>query len=284
MDIFRFLNSVPLMKQASARSCTTAYCAHQAGRELTDMTTLRPAATTVESLVADLLTQPWLIDLFGELTERQKASTAATEQPRARTPPPRVFWPFHSPQFPLMVTEAHGSASRRRRRTPTDRHLRLRRAGAAHGHSSQPVVDFVRDHSRPPPATATAPRSRPNSSTCWVSSCRTARSSRSSTRAPTRPRPPSELARAHTGRRMVAKFEGALHGVHDLGMHTTAFWYHGHPTQLLPRQRADGGIERQSALTRVPACRAARPAGAAQRPGVRAVELIERHKTSWPAC
>ncbi|MFI6876078.1 aminotransferase class III-fold pyridoxal phosphate-dependent enzyme [Streptomyces sp. NPDC050400] len=241
------------------------------------MTTSAPAATTVESLVADLLTQPWLIDLFSELTERQKASTAATEQLRAKDAATHVFWPFHSPQFPLMVTEAHGSRILDADgNTYTDCHLGFG-AQALHGHSPQPVVDFVRDH-----LTTTT-----GNGYCtpieaqlvdllgeFVPHCEKFAFLNSGTDATAAA---IRLARAHTGRRMVAKFEGSLHGVHDLGMHNTAFWYHGHPTQPFPGNAPDGGIERQSALTGVPV---AEPRDLLVLPNdpVRAVELIERHK------
>ncbi|MFI7011999.1 aminotransferase class III-fold pyridoxal phosphate-dependent enzyme [Streptomyces sp. NPDC050145] len=241
------------------------------------MTTSAPAATPVESLVADLLTQPWLIDLFGELAERQKASAAATEQLRVKDAATHVFWPFHSPQFPLMVTEAHGSRIvDADGNTYTDCHLGFG-AQALHGHSPQPVVDFVRDH-----LTTTT-----GNGYCtpveaqlvdllgeFVPHCEKFAFLNSGTDATAAA---IRLARAHTGRRMVAKFEGSLHGVHDLGMHNTAFWYHGHPTQPFPGSTPDGGIERQSALTGVPVADA-RDLLVLPNDPVRAVELIERHK------
>ncbi|MFD6193057.1 aminotransferase class III-fold pyridoxal phosphate-dependent enzyme [Streptomyces sp. NPDC060275] len=241
------------------------------------MTTTASAATTVESLVADLLTQPWLIDLFGELTERQKASTATTEQLRSRDAASHVFWPFHSPQFPLVVTEAHGSRILDADgNTYTDCHLGFG-AQALHGHSPQPVVDFVRDH-----LTTTTGNGycTPVESQLvdllgeFVPHCEKFAFLNSGTDATAAA---IRLARAHTGRRMVAKFEGSLHGVHDLGMHNTAFWYHGHPTQPFPGNAPDGGIERQSALTGVPV---ADPRDLLVLPNdpVRAVALIERHK------
>jgi glutamate-1-semialdehyde 2,1-aminomutase len=48
------------------------------------------------------------------------------------------------------------------------------------------------------------------------------------------------MSRAYTGRRKVAKFEGSLHGVHDLAAHNMAFWYHGYPVAPFPPQDEHG--------------------------------------------
>ncbi|GGL05740.1 aminotransferase class III-fold pyridoxal phosphate-dependent enzyme [Streptomyces flaveus] len=241
------------------------------------MTTTAAPAAPIESLVADLLSQQWLIDLFTELAERQKGSAAATERLRARDAASHVFWPFHSPQFPLMVTEAHGSRILDvDGNTYTDCHLGFG-AQALHGHSPEPVVEFVREQL----ATTTGngyctpvEAQLVNLLGEFVPHCEKFAFLNSGTDATAAA---IRLARAHTGRRMVAKFEGSLHGVHDLGMHNTAFWYHGHPTTPFPGSAPDGGIERQSALTGVPT---ADPRDLLVLPNdpVRALELIERHK------
>ncbi|WP_285570892.1 aminotransferase class III-fold pyridoxal phosphate-dependent enzyme [Streptomyces sp. NBC_01463] len=241
------------------------------------MTTTAAEATSVESLVGDLLSQQWLIDLFTELTERQTRSVAATGRLREVDASTHVFWPFHSPQFPLVVTEAHGS-----RITDLDGndyidcHLGFG-AQALHGHSPEPVVEFVKEQLG---ATTGNGYCHPVEAQLvdllhefvpHVEKFAFLNSGTDATAAAIR------LARAHTGRRMVAKFEGSLHGVHDLGMHNTAFWYHGHPTQPFPGETPEGGIERQSALTGVPV---ADPRDLLVLPNdpVRALELIERHK------
>src|SRR5215475_15335996 len=63
---------------------------------------------SVQDLVADLLTQSWVIDLFTELSERQRQSIELSGQVRERAASNHVFLPFHAPQFPLVVTEASG--------------------------------------------------------------------------------------------------------------------------------------------------------------------------------
>jgi glutamate-1-semialdehyde 2,1-aminomutase len=238
-----------------------------------------PVAATdpaVEELVADLLTQPWLIELFTELTERQANSTAAVAALRGVGTSNHVLWPFHAPQFPLSVTEAHGS-----RITDADGHEYVDchlgfGAQALHGHSPEPVVAFVREqlgrttgngYFHPIEAELISLlREFVPQAEKWAF----LNSGTDATAAAIR------LARAHTGRRMVAKFEGALHGVHDLAAHNTAFWYHGHPAQPFPGIGADG-VERRPALTGVPV---ADPRDLLVLPNdpAKALELIERHK------
>lgn len=241
------------------------------------MTTTAAPTASVESLVAELLTQQWLIDLFSELAERQQASTAATEKLRARDAATHVFWPFHSPQFPLVVREAHGSRILDADgNTYVDCHLGFG-AQALHGHSPEPVVRYVTEQLA---ATTGNGYCHPVEQQFvdllgeFVPHCEKFAFLNSGTDATAAA---IRLARAHTGRRMVAKFEGSLHGVHDLGMHNTAFWYHGHPTHPFPGNAPDGGVERQSALTGVPL---ADPRDLLVLPNdpVRAVELIERHR------
>ncbi|WP_434597719.1 aminotransferase class III-fold pyridoxal phosphate-dependent enzyme [Streptomyces sp. A5-4] len=241
------------------------------------MTTTAAPTASIESLVADLLTQPWLIDLFTELSERQAGSTAATSRLREVDASNHVFWPFHAPQFPMVVTEAHGSRiTDVDGNTYVDCHLGFG-AQALHGHSPEKVVAFVRDQLG---STSGNGYCHPIEAQLvdllkqFVPHCEKFAFLNSGTDATAAA---IRLARAHTGRRMVAKFEGSLHGVHDLGMHNTAFWYHGHPATPFPSSAADGGVERTPALTGVPV---ADPRDLLVLPNdpARALELIERHK------
>ncbi|MFG3255709.1 aminotransferase class III-fold pyridoxal phosphate-dependent enzyme [Streptomyces sp. NPDC048172] len=235
------------------------------------------SAASVESLVAEMLGQPWLIELFTELSERQEKSSAATARLREVDASNHVFWPFHAPQFPLVATGAHGS-----RLTDADGneyldcHLGFG-AQALHGHSPEPVVEFVREQLA---ATTGNGYCHPVETKLvellreFVPHCEKFAFLNSGTDATAAA---IRIARAHTGRRMVAKFEGALHGVHDLGMHNTAFWYHGHPAAPFPGGAEDGGVERRPALTGIPV---ADPRDLLVLPNdpARALALIERHK------
>jgi glutamate-1-semialdehyde 2,1-aminomutase len=209
------------------------------------------ANLTVETLVSDMLGQQWVIDMFTELGERQRQSTQIAAQVGERAASNHVFWPFHAPQFPLVVTEAAGSTiTDVDGNTYLDSHLGFG-AQALWGHNPPAVVDHVRDH---------LGRSTGNGYLNltelqlvdlledMLPHCQKfafLNSGTDATNAAIR------LARAHTGKRMVAKFEGALHGVHDLAAHNTAFWYHGHPAQPFPEVTADG-IAPLPALTGVP--------------------------------
>jgi glutamate-1-semialdehyde 2,1-aminomutase len=227
-------------------------------------------------MVAGLLTEAWVVDLFTELTARQRASQDLVDRLRERDVSNHVFWPFHAPQFPLVVTSAGGC-----RITDLDGnhyldcHLGFG-AQALHGHSPAPVVEFVRERMGTSPGNGyfhpielefvellhdLLPHCEQfaflNSGT-------------DATQAAIR------LARAHTGRRLVAKFEGALHGVHDLAAHNTAFWYHGQPATPFPPIGPDG-IAPDPALAGVPVAAHDEllilPQDAAA-----ALALIERHR------
>jgi glutamate-1-semialdehyde 2,1-aminomutase len=212
------------------------------------MTTLD--SVSVQDLVADLLTQQWVIDLFTELGDRQRQSLAVAGQVRERAASNHVFWPFHAPQFPLVVAEASGSRIVDiDGNTYLDSHLGFG-SQALFGHAPARVVDYVRGQ-----LGSTTGNGYLNPVELklvdrlgeFVPQCEKfafLNSGTDATNAAIR------LARAHTGRRLVAKFEGALHGVHDLAAHNTAFWYHGHPVQPFPPV-GERGIEPLPALTGV---------------------------------
>ncbi|MGP3977342.1 aminotransferase class III-fold pyridoxal phosphate-dependent enzyme [Streptomyces sp. 8N114] len=195
---------------------------------------------TIESLVADLLTQSWVTDLFTELTERQQKSMAISGQVREKSVSSHAFWPFHAPQFPLVTTEAAGC-----RITDADGHTYLDShlgfgAQALFGHNPPAVVEAVREvlgrstgngYLHPVEQQLTTLLGE------FVPHCEKFAFLNSGTDATAAA---IRLTRAHTGRRMVAKFEGALHGVHDLAAHNTAFWYHGHPVEPFPATGPQG--------------------------------------------
>jgi len=231
---------------------------------------------SVQDLVADLLTQSWVIDLFTELSERQRQSIELSGQVRERAASNHVFWPFHAPQFPLVVTEASGCRLLDiDGNTYLDSHLGFG-SQALWGHNPPRVVDFVRSQ---------LDRSTGNGYLSpmelqlvevlreLVPHCEKfafLNSGTDATNAAIR------LSRAHTGRRLVAKFEGALHGVHDLAAHNTAFWYHGHPVEPFP-EISRNGVRPLPALTGVS------PAGPTEllvlpNDTADAVALVEQHR------
>ncbi|MFI5495810.1 aminotransferase class III-fold pyridoxal phosphate-dependent enzyme [Actinoplanes sp. NPDC051859] len=206
--------------------------------------------TTIETLVADLLGQQWVIDLFTELGERQRQSTEVAAQVRDRAATNHVFWPFHAPQFPLVVADASGSRiTDIDGNTYIDTHLGFG-AQALFGHNPPAVTDHVRE---------LLGRSTGNGYLNltelqlvdlleqFLPHCQKFAFLNSGTDATAAA---IRLTRAHTGRRLVAKFEGALHGVHDIAAHNTAFWYHGHPAAPFP-EAGPNGIAPLPALTGV---------------------------------
>jgi glutamate-1-semialdehyde 2,1-aminomutase len=238
------------------------------------MATLDP--DSIQNLVADLLGQQWVIDLFNDLGERQRQSVEVSGQVRERSASNHVFWPFHAPQFPLVVAEAAGSRLVDiDGNTYLDSHLGFG-AQALFGHNPPRVVDFIRDQ---------LGRTTGNGYLSFIElqlvdllaelipHCEKyafLNSGTDATNAAIR------LAKAHTKRRLVAKFEGALHGVHDIAAHNTAFWYHGHPIQPFP-EIGRNGVQPQPALTGV---FPADPADLIVLPNdtATAVTLIEQHR------
>ncbi|HEV8558928.1 MAG TPA: aminotransferase class III-fold pyridoxal phosphate-dependent enzyme [Actinophytocola sp.] len=195
---------------------------------------------SVETLVAELLSQQWVIDLFTELAGRQAQSLAVSGLVRERAASNHVFWPFHAPQFPLVVEEASGCRiTDIDGNTYLDSHLGFG-SQALFGHAPARVVEFVRDQLA---ITSGNGYLNPIEQKLvdllggflpHAEKFAFLNSGTDATNAAIR------LTRAHTGKRLVAKFEGALHGVHDIAAHNTAFWYHGHPVQPFPEIGPDG--------------------------------------------
>lgn len=208
-------------------------------------------ATALEDVVSALLTEAWVVDLFTDLTERQSGSLRQVDRLREHSVSNHVFWPFHAPQFPLAVVAAQGCrVTDVDGRSYLDCHLGFG-AQALHGHNPPPVVDFVRDRMATSPGNGYFHPVELELVTLLrelLPHCESfafLNSGTDATQAAIR------LARAYTGRRLVAKFEGALHGVHDLAAHNTAFWYHGQPASGFPAVGPDG-VEAEPALAGVP--------------------------------
>jgi glutamate-1-semialdehyde 2,1-aminomutase len=162
-----------------------------------------------------------------------------------------VFWPFHAPQLPLAVSSARGCRITDVDGTSyLDCHLGFG-AQALHGHSPEPVVEFVRARMGDSPGNGyfhPVELDFVDLLHDLVPHCAKFAFLNSGTEAT---QAAIRLARARTGRRLVAKFEGALHGVHEIAAHNTAFWYHGHPATPFPEVGPDG-IAPEPALAGVP--------------------------------
>jgi glutamate-1-semialdehyde 2,1-aminomutase len=197
--------------------------------------------------LADLLRDPWVADTYRELAARRDRSNQLVTALRAVDATSPIFWPFHAPPAPPCVAEAYGS-----RFLDVDGNEYLDchlgwGAQALHGHNPEPVVRAVRE---------ALGRSTGNGyfNAIELEHARFLRellphcekfgffhSGTDATFAAIR------LARAATGRRLVAKVEGGLHGIHDLAMQNTAFWYHGYPQVPYPPSESTG-VQPTSAL------------------------------------
>jgi glutamate-1-semialdehyde 2,1-aminomutase len=205
-------------------------------------------------LIADLFTQQWVIDLLTELTERQAGSVALADEVRPNSAANHVFLPFHAPQFPLAVAEASGS-----RLVDIDGNsyldVHLGFGGQSlFGHNPPDVVEFVREQ-----------LGNRNTGNGYLNPIELRlvevlrdlvphnekfaflHSGTDATNAAIR------LARAHTGRTLVAKFEGCWHGTHDVAAHNTAFLAHGYPRLAPFPEIGERGVTPAAAFSGVPA-------------------------------
>jgi glutamate-1-semialdehyde 2,1-aminomutase len=210
-----------------------------------------PLATRLREMVGQLLTENWVTTLFSELSERQAGSLPMVEELRKASVSNHVLWPFHAPPLPMVVTEATGCRiADVDGNSYLDCHLGFG-AQALHGHNPEPVVEFVRNRlARSPgngyfhPVELDLVRLLHE----ILPHCQKFAFLNSGTEAT---QAAIRLTRAYTGRRLVAKFEGSLHGIHDLAAHNTAFWYHGHPVEPFPPVY-DTGVVPTPALAGVP--------------------------------
>jgi len=210
-----------------------------------------PAAAG-NAAVAELLTQPWIIETLRELAARHPGSLRRVAELRALDASSPIFWPFHAPPLPLCTAEAWGARIRDVDGNEfVDCHLGWG-AQALHGHNPEPVVRAVREvlgrstgNGYFPPVALEHMKLLAE----LLPHCEKFALFNSGTDATYAA---IRLARAYTGRRLVAKVEGGLHGVHDLAMHNTAFWYHGHPMVDFPPAGPEG-VAPVSPLAGVPA-------------------------------
>ncbi|MCG8417446.1 MAG: aminotransferase class III-fold pyridoxal phosphate-dependent enzyme [Proteobacteria bacterium] len=199
---------------------------------------------------AELLQNPWVIDTYRQIGERQKKSIELVSKLRPVNATSSAFFPFHAPAAPLCVARAQGS---RIRDVDGNEYLDCFMgwgAQALHGHNPEPVVAAVRDligtgvgngyfHELELRHAELLRELMPHCEKFAFF-----HSGTDATFAAIR------LARAHTGKRLVAKVEGGLHGIHDLAMQNTAFWYHGYPDVPYP-EMDNRGVRATSPLVGV---------------------------------
>ncbi|WP_405803202.1 aminotransferase class III-fold pyridoxal phosphate-dependent enzyme [Streptomyces sp. NBC_01187] len=238
-----------------------------------------PRSKTAESaadLATELLSQPWVGELLTELAERQRGSTELAGRAGALASSSHAFLPFHAPQFPPAVVRAEGS-----RITDVDGNTYLDMhvgfgGQSLFGHNPRPVLDAVREElTSGNTGNGYLNRVEPELAELlgeFLPHCEKfafLNSGTDATGAAIR------LARAHTGRQLVAKFEGCWHGVHDVAAHNTSFLAHGTPGLApFPAVRDDGSVRPASAFA------GAAPADVLVLPhhAPTALALIERHR------
>lgn len=230
---------------------------------------------SIRGAMQELLTQPWVGELYSTVYERQAGSGQLVEQLRRRSAASHAFRPFLAPPLPIAIDAAQGGrVTDVDGNTYIDCHLGFS-AQTLHGHNPEPVVDYVSDRMRHGVGNGNlAPIELELAGLLGeiLPHCETfafLNSGSDAVRAAIR------LTRASTGRRMVAKFEGTIHGSDELAVHNTAFWCHGQPLAAFP-PIGDDGIGRVSADAGVPTVA---PSDLLVLPNdtATAIELIERH-------
>lgn len=188
----------------------------------------------LEGYLAEVFSMPMVGELIGAVSARQSGSLERVEALRALDVNNPVLWPFHAPQLPLCMERAEGSRIWDVDGNEyLDCHLGLG-TQSLHGHNPPEVVEYVqRQLGRGVGANNFHP--------VELELCRLLQqlvphcekfaffnTGSDATAAAVR------LARAHSGKRLVVKFEGAMLGVHDLGVHNTITLFHGHPAVPFP--------------------------------------------------
>ncbi|MGI5351707.1 aminotransferase class III-fold pyridoxal phosphate-dependent enzyme [Streptomyces sp. CA-250714] len=209
-----------------------------------------PRAQTAADVANDVLAQPWVGELLTELAERHPGSQRLADRTGGQASSSHAFLPFHAPQFPPAVVRAEGSRiTDVDGNTYLDMHMGFG-GQSLFGHNPQPVLDAVRAQL----TSANTGNGYLNEIEAELSSllgemlphCEKfafLNSGTDATNAAIR------LARAHTGRQLVAKFEGCWHGVHDVAAHNTSFLAHGTPGLApFPAVRDDGSVRPTSAF------------------------------------
>ena len=195
------------------------------------------------TFMLDAVQHPWLVELTADLDRRRPRSMELIGQLRERSYASPILWPFHAVAQPVALTEASGS-----RVLDADGHEYLDMflgfgTQALHGHNHPSVVERVRSElgrtvgnaNFHPVEIELIDLLRQFTGHDGFSFFHTGTEA---TAAAVR------LCRAHSGRRIVVKFESAVHGTHDWGVQSSVALMHGHPLIPWP-QRTEKKVEAQ---------------------------------------
>ena len=183
---------------------------------------------------------PLIADLLGELAQRQPKGMAKVEELKQRSVSNCVLWPFHAVQLPTCISHAQGGrVVDVDGNEYTDLFLGFG-TQALHGHNHPAVVEAVRSqlgrtvgngyfHDIELKYTALMKEMVPHREK-WAFL-------HSGTDAMTAA---VRMARAKTGKKLIVKFEGAIHGTQDWAMHNTFAFMHGNPAVPFPPRSGDG--------------------------------------------
>jgi glutamate-1-semialdehyde 2,1-aminomutase len=226
--------------------------------------------------IEDTFSRPFVIELLSELAERQPGSNARVAELRELDVNNPVLWPFHAPQLPPCIERAEGSRIWDVDGNEyLDCHLGMG-TQSLHGHNPEPVVRFVREqlgrsvgagffHPLELEFCRLLKRLLPHCERFAFLNTGTDATAGA-----------IRLARAFSGKRLVVKFEGSMHGVHDLGVQNTLALFHGHPMAPFARRQAEG-------LEHLPFTLGVSPSSSAellvlQHGSPEALEVIERRR------
>jgi glutamate-1-semialdehyde 2,1-aminomutase len=194
----------------------------------------------LEAYVESVFSRPWMRELAEDLRRRQPKSIARMTELRQHAVSNAAFWPFFSIFLPLCIERAEGG-----RLYDIDGNAYLDcflgfGAQSLHGHNPEPVVQFVKDLLGRSVGNAYASpleleyvkllkEFMPHRERFAFQN-----SGSDATSAAIR------LARAHSGRRLVVRFEGSINGQYDLMSYNSHAGFHGHP--MLPYPTARGPL------------------------------------------
>lgn len=195
-------------------------------------------SAVVEAYFKSLFSQPWMQDLTADLMRRQPKSNARMAELRKHSVTNAGFWPFFSIFMPLCIERAEGG-----RLYDIDGNEYLDcflgfGAQSLHGHNPEPVVQAVKGLLGKSVGNAYASSLEleyvkllkefmPHRERFAFQN-----SGSDATSAAIR------LARAHSGRRLVVRFEGSINGQYDVVSYNSHAAFYGHP--LMPYPTAKG--------------------------------------------
>ncbi|MDC0712525.1 aminotransferase class III-fold pyridoxal phosphate-dependent enzyme [Stigmatella sp. ncwal1] len=187
---------------------------------------------TLEAYFETLFSQPWMQDVTADLLRRQPKSNERMTELRKHSVTNAGFWPFFSIFMPLCIEHAEGG-----RLYDIDGNEYLDcflgfGAQSLHGHNPEPVVQFVKGLLGKSVGNGYASSLELEYVKLlkeFMPHCERFAFQNSGSDATTAA---IRLARAHSGRRLVVRFEGSINGQYDVVSYNSHAALHGHP--LLP--------------------------------------------------